>query len=110
MTESKGSTRFSRALIIGLVVVVVVLGAALIVMAIGRAGTPVETEDVNVLANSNDECVICHQRTTPGIVQQYGHSTMAAAEVSCSDCHQVVAGYPGSTEHEGAGLRRLRRY
>jgi hydroxylamine dehydrogenase len=106
MTESKKTNRLSRALIIGLVVVVTVLGAALIVMAIGRAGTPVQSEEVNVLANSDDECVVCHQRTTPGIVQQYGHSTMAAAEVSCSDCHEIESDYPGSTEHEGVYVLR----
>lgn len=102
MTESQDARGFSKALIIGLAVVILVLGAALIILAIGQSGTPVEAESVNALANSNDECVVCHQRTTPGIIQQYGHSTMAAAEVSCRDCHEVETGYPGSLEHEGA--------
>ena len=39
--------------------------------------------------------------TTPGIVEQYGHSSMAGAEVSCQDCHEVKADYPGAEEHEG---------
>jgi hypothetical protein len=56
---------------------------------------------VNALADSDDECVVCHKRTTPGIVEQDGHSTMAAAEVSCQDCHEVKADYPGAVEHEG---------
>jgi hydroxylamine dehydrogenase len=102
MSETQGSKGFSKALIIGLVAVILVLGAALIILAIGQSGTPVEAESVNALANSNDECVVCHERTTPGIIEQYGHSTMAAAEVSCRDCHEVEAGYPGSVEHEGA--------
>ena len=104
MTESNESKGFSKALIFGLVVVIVVLGAALIILAIGQSGTPVETGTVNALENSDDECVVCHKRTTPGIITQYGHSTMAAAEVSCQDCHEVEAGYPGSVEHEGAQL------
>ncbi len=91
----------ARVLIIGLVAVIVVLGLGLVIMAIGQPATPVETERVDVLANSDDECVVCHRRTTPGIVEQYGHSTMAAAEVSCQDCHEVEADYPGATEHEG---------
>jgi len=72
-------------------------------MAIGQSITPTagETARVNALADSDNECVVCHQRTTPGIVEQYGHSTMAAAEVSCEDCHEVEDGYPGSVEHEG---------
>ena len=27
---------------------------------------------------------------------------MAAAEVTCRDCHEVAAGYPGAVEHEGS--------
>jgi hydroxylamine dehydrogenase len=92
----------ARVLIIGLVAVIVVLGLGLVIMAIGQPATPVETERVDVLANSDDECVVCHRRTTPGIVEQYGHSTMAAAEVSCPDCHEVEADYAGAVEHEGA--------
>ncbi len=26
---------------------------------------------------------------------------MAGAKVSCTDCHQVTANYPGAVEHEG---------
>jgi len=106
MAISQNGLRTARVLIFSLVVVIIILGAALIVMAIGRSGTPVETETVNVLANSKDECVVCHSRTSPGIIEQYGHSTMAAAEVSCRDCHEVQAGYPGAEEHEGAQVLR----
>src|SRR5690606_33311824 len=88
-----------RVLIIGVVATVVVLGFALIVMAIGQDVTA-ETQ-VNALARSNNECVRCHRETTPGIVTQYGHSTMAAADVTCEDCHEVAADYPGAVEHEG---------
>ena len=101
MDEEKSGSNFPKALIIGLVAVIIVLGAALIILAIGQSGSTVHAEEVNVLEDSSDECVVCHKRTTPGIVEQYGHSSMAAAEVSCSDCHEVKKGYPGSEEHEG---------
>ena len=96
----------ARALIIGLVAIVIVLGVALIVMAIGQAGTPVSAVSVDALANSQDECVICHRRTTPGIVEQFGHSTMAEAQVTCQQCHEVAADYPGAVEHEGTYVLR----
>ena len=101
MTET-ASTPFyrSRLFIFGLVAVAIVLGFALVVRAIGDSNTVTSEESVNVLANSNNECVVCHTRTTPGIVDQYGHSTMAAAEVSCQDCHSVDRDYPGAVEHE----------
>jgi len=102
--EPRDAMRSARLLVIGLVAVILVLGLALIVIAIGQSAAPASTEDaerVDALANSADECVVCHRRTTPGIVQQYGHSSMAAAEVRCQGCHEVEAGYPGAVEHEG---------
>ncbi len=90
----------SRILIISVVAVVIVVGLTLVIMAVSQAGSPTAEEPVNVLANSNDECVTCHERNTPGIVEQYGHSSMAAAEVTCRDCHEVQADYPGAIEHE----------
>ena len=101
MSEVNAGLKSGRLLIIGLVVVIVILGLALIGLAISRAGSEVASEEVDVLANSTDECVVCHRKTTPGIVEQYGHSTMAAAEVACQACHQVAADYPGAAEHEG---------
>ncbi|MDE0429139.1 MAG: multiheme c-type cytochrome [Caldilineaceae bacterium] len=98
------SMRGARVLIVGLTAVVVVLALALVIMTIGRFATPVafdEPADVNVLATSDDECVTCHFQQTPGIVEQYGHSTMAAAGVTCQNCHVVDEGYPGSVPHEG---------
>ena len=96
--------RAARVLIIGLSAVIVVLALALVTMTIGRFAAPAAIDEpaaVNVLANSDDDCVTCHLQQTPGIVEQYGHSTMAAAGVSCQDCHVVDEGYPGSVPHEG---------
>ncbi len=92
---------FPRLLVAGLVVVVAVLGIAVVALTIARApGAPPE-EPADALATSSDECVVCHRRTTPGIVEQYGRSTMAAAEVACTKCHEVPASYAGAVEHEG---------
>jgi hypothetical protein len=96
------SSRLPRLLVAGLVVVVAVLGLALLVMAVGQSATTAEqVEAVDALAASSDDCVVCHRQSTPGIVEQYGQSTMAAAEVGCRDCHQVSSDYPGAVEHEG---------
>jgi hydroxylamine dehydrogenase len=101
--ESTGSGNLlhaGRMLIIGLIAVVVVVGLALVVLAIGQPAVPPEMEQVDALANNQDECVVCHRRTTPGIVEQYGVSSMAAAEVTCRNCHEVKADYPNAIEHE----------
>jgi len=98
--DSPGVLRSARVLIIGLIAVIVVPGLALVMFAISNAIRP-ETIPVNALANSTDACVTCHRNTTPGIVEQFGHSTMAAANVTCRNCHEVAASYPGAVEHEG---------
>lgn len=90
-----------RLLILGVVAVLIVVGLTLVIMAVSGSGsTASNDEPVNVLADSNDDCVVCHARNTPGIVEQYGHSSMAAAEVACRDCHEVDSDYPGAIEHE----------
>jgi hypothetical protein len=96
-----------KILILSAVVTVAVLGLGLVVGVLGRSlrREPAQ-RGVDFLAQSADACVECHRRTTPGIVEQYGRSTMAAAKVGCRDCHAVVAGYPGATAHEGAFILR----
>ncbi len=91
----------SQVLFATLLIVVVVVGFAAVLRAIGRAGQPSEVGRVDALAASDDPCVRCHRNATPGIVEQYGVSTMAAANVKCRDCHVVAADYPGAIEHEG---------
>jgi hydroxylamine dehydrogenase len=95
-----------RVLVLGLVAVIVVIGLALIVLVIGRSAAPEQAAPVDALANSSDECVVCHRRATPGIVEQYSHSTMAAAGVLCQACHEIKQDYPGAVEHEGTYVLR----
>ncbi len=102
MDQPNKRTNTLRVLIIGLIAVVMVLGIAIIILVIGNAGKPVSLAEVDVLAGSTDECVTCHRTATPGIVDQFSHSTMAAAEVTCRKCHEVAATYPGAVEHEGS--------
>jgi hydroxylamine dehydrogenase len=91
----------ARVLIVGLLAVLFFGGIILMIMLIGSKGTPVEPIAVNALANSTDACVVCHAEQTTGIVEQFSFSTMASANVTCRDCHQVETGYPGSEDHYG---------
>lgn len=89
-----------RLAILGFAGVLMVLGVVLIILATSNRDLAAEEERGNVLAGSGNVCVGCHANTTPGIVDQYGHSTMAAANVSCQDCHEVAADHPGAVAHE----------
>ncbi|MDJ0752308.1 MAG: multiheme c-type cytochrome [Ardenticatenaceae bacterium] len=110
MSDTQPTLYRWRLLIAGIILVVVFLGLALAASSIAVSRTPEVAANangrVNVLANSTDSCVECHENTTPGIVDQYGHSTMAAAEVSCQDCHEVEADYPGAIAHEDTHVLR----
>ena len=101
MTVEKKFVLKSSALVIGIVAIIVVIGLALVTMSIGTSRGQATDEPVNVLSNSTDDCMVCHDRNWPGIVQQYGHSAIAAADVTCRDCREVGKNYPGSKEHEG---------
>ncbi len=46
-------------------------------------------------------CYACHNASTPGITQQFESSVMAQKGVTCFDCHQVPADYPGAQAHFG---------
>ncbi len=106
-TPKQGWFTVGRLLVLGLVGVIVVLGLILVIIAVGDSEKVSEgTARVNALENSDNECVVCHKRNTPGIIQQYGTSTMAAADVKCEDCHEVKEDYPGAVEHEGTYVLR----
>ncbi|HEX7976381.1 MAG TPA: multiheme c-type cytochrome [Anaerolineales bacterium] len=93
--------RWPRVLVSSLVALVIIAGIILIIrLAILTRPVAVNTP-VDALANSNDDCVACHRNASPGIVQQFGASQMAANKVTCRDCHVVAANYPGAAEHEG---------
>ena len=104
MVESQRETSWlasARLVLLGIIVVVIVPALALIIAAIGRSVAG-ETDEAPVVSlASSSQCVACHQSTTPGIVEQYSRSSMARANVSCQDCHQVDEGYPGSQAHHG---------
>lgn len=100
------SRKIPRVLIVGLVGLLVLMGFILVFRLTSQ---PVVTDQVvrpDALANSSDRCVVCHRQASPGIVEQYGHSTMAAAKVGCENCHEVAADYAGAEQHEGTWIVR----
>ncbi len=102
MSKLSDSLRSSRVLVTGLVTVIIVVGMGAIMMAVaGAANLTTSGQPVDALANSSNECVTCHRSASPGIVEQYGHSSMAGAEVTCQNCHEVSANYSGAVAHQG---------
>ncbi len=104
MERSQGSGASFRLVVIGILVVIIVPALAFIIAVMGEQIAPDDGEQQAVELDSSNACVTCHQRTTPGIIEQYSRSSMAAANVTCQNCHEVEAGYPGSQEHEGSHI------
>jgi hydroxylamine dehydrogenase len=95
-------TSRSRVLLFSLIVVLVMVGLIFVVVVVGQSFRTPSERRPNPLAGNKDECIVCHRESTPGIVEQFEFSSMAAAEVTCRNCHEVWRTYPGAVEHEGS--------
>jgi hypothetical protein len=100
--DPKPESRSGRPLVIGLLATILVVGLVGTVLILQRSTQLANPTPVDALANSSDACVTCHRNSTPGIVEQYGHSSMAANKVACRDCHEVQQNFPGAIQHQGA--------
>lgn len=89
-----------KTIIISLLILILAMSFIISFLSINRSIAEVGPEKMNVLANSNNDCVQCHKNASPGIVEQYGVSSMARANVKCQDCHEVAEDYPGAVAHE----------
>jgi len=50
---------------------------------------------------SSRECIECHQKTTPGIIDHWKGSTHARKAVGCVECHQAETGDADAFDHYG---------
>ncbi len=114
MPDAPDSTivpRIPRVLVVGVVGVIILLGFVLVFRLTSQPNIAAPTAGPaarpDALANSTDPCVVCHRQASPGIVDQYGHSTMASANIKCTDCHQVAADYPGAEAHQGTFILKM---
>lgn len=79
--------------------------AVLLTAAIGILSTWwINTEQRNVrstvnYAGNGGTCLSCHNRTTPGVVKQYGEGPHAASKVACIDCHRGDSGNKQTVNH-----------
>ncbi len=55
-----------------------------------------------IVPASSRNCVECHQRETPGLVDHWRHSTHAAKAVGCYECHRAEQDDADAFMHYGA--------
>jgi hydroxylamine dehydrogenase len=51
------------------------------------------------LTEAGKNCITCHQKESPGIINDWKNSRHAHAGVSCIDCHEVAEDSPMATQH-----------
>jgi hypothetical protein len=84
--------------------------AVIIVVALLKMGIQAPHEQASERAVSvqrvslGGECIECHTRSSPGIVNQHATSAHALAGVSCRDCHEVASDHFAAVEHYGAHI------
>src|SRR5512133_2596493 len=106
--EPPTGKRWPLTLVIGLVTVAVLAGVIFIFRLTSAPAIQKSAEiRQDALANSTDSCVTCHKNTSPGIVHQFSSSSMAAAKVTCRNCHEVNEDYPGAVEHQGSYIQKI---
>jgi hydroxylamine dehydrogenase len=89
----------SNLLWIGLLAAVVIVWVLTTVIVTPHSGEQAVRSSRVRTASLTGECVECHTRSSPGIVNQHGLSAHAAAGVTCSDCHAVGEDHFAAMDH-----------
>ena len=76
---------------------------ALLVQGIGIAAVK---EVPKELSPETKECVACHRKNNPSIVQQWGSSKHYGANVGCYECHQAEPGDKDAFIHDGKKVNK----
>ncbi len=60
----------------------------------------------DALSKETRECVKCHKRNNPGLVQQWGNSKHYRANVGCYECHKADASDPDAFIHDDKKVKK----
>ena len=60
-----------------------------------------------VIPDSSLNCIECHQKSTPGIIDHWKGSTHALKGVGCVECHKAVKGDIDGFDHYGAHIATI---
>jgi hydroxylamine dehydrogenase len=88
--------------LLGASVTLAYTGERAVVVAEGGDLPTSNTVLASTINQGTDECVVCHTDQTPGIANQHLSGQHFANGVTCSNCHEVDADYPGAVEHPEA--------
>ncbi len=64
-------------------------------------------EPPKTMSDTTKECVKCHKKHSPGIVQQWGASKHYRANVGCYECHKADKGDKDAYIHDDKKVKKL---
>mgnify|MGYP001827450268 CR=1 FL=1 len=76
-----------------------IVAASLLLLTSNMAMAAVK-EAPKEMSNETRECVKCHKKHNPGIVQQWGSSKHYGANVGCYECHAADKKDPDAYIHD----------
>ena len=82
------------------------MGAGLMLLLLQGAAVASVKEPPKDFSKETRECVKCHKKNNPGIVQQWGHSKHYRAHVGCYECHQADASDPDAFIHDDKKVKK----
>jgi len=74
------------------------IGILLIAVCIAASLLPAQAQQIS---EAGQQCIACHQTSTPGVVEQWRGSAHAKASVDCYSCHKANAKDPATFDHYG---------
>jgi hydroxylamine dehydrogenase len=78
---------------------------AMLLFAFGMANASVATPP-KVMSEETRECVSCHKKNNPGLVQMWGSSKHYGANVGCYECHAADPKDPDAFIHDGKKVKK----
>lgn len=82
------------------------MGAGLMLLLLQGTAMAAAKEPPKDFSKETKECVKCHKKNNPGIVQQWGHSKHYRAHVGCYECHQADASDPDAFIHDDKKVKK----
>ena len=71
-----------------------------VLLFVTASRVPIHAQEPKLSAES-EQCVACHQTSTPGVVEQWRSSAHSKKGVDCYSCHRAEATDPAAFEHYG---------
>ncbi len=83
------------------------IGAGLMLLLMQGTAVASVKQPPKDFSKETRECVKCHKKNNPGIIQQWGHSKHYRAKVGCYECHKADKDDPDAFLHDDKKVKKM---